>query len=456
MVNYTYRSSSTNSLTLFATTGFDESFGDPGRIRIYNFTDDDWYNWTEVSGVITTHSMPINSSSGLINSTGHIIFNVLAETVHPNLEGSARLYDTYLTASNNQSCGVLNAGDTCDVSWEVNATGATGTYWKIDVNFTSNETSISHNDTADATIKIAWPSLSVTFTTPSPSTCTGIVPCKWTQYQTYWVNATIECVDGPCGVINGTDRYNASSTNPDTIINTTKGDIPFYNVTGENPRSCGSLNDGDTCQFNITVNATGAIGTYWKIDVNFASTFSNVSSVDTNNAVIKIVSLANVHIQGIAQYYFSGERVDGYALVIPVETPSDKEIFTVSNGEWSADLNIEAEDVQHLTVIIYDDNNIGFNEIRTDPAGSSSLSCSQQHISLSGHSVDISSGDAITSGNVRVSALGTDYTNTTTFTGPWSIEFYPCLIPGRIYTIHTLISDNTGKRGEYFHKYPAR
>jgi len=224
----------------------------------------------------------------------------------------------------------------------------------------------------------------------------------------------------------------------------------------ENPDFCGSLDSGDTCIVTWTVNATGNINTYWKIDVNFTTSLSNIISADTDDATIKIVSFPNIQIRGIALYYYTGQRVNGNVTVIPVESPNDKETSTVSNGEWSVDFRMDTENIQHFTVIIDDNQKIGYNELKLDNSVTASLSCSAQDISLSGYSVGLNSENSITSGNVKVSILYTDYTNTTTFSGNWNIDLHPCLIPGKIYTLQVLISDNTGKRGEMFQKYPAR
>jgi hypothetical protein len=233
-------------------------------------------------------------------------------------------------------------------------------------------------------------------------------------------------------------------------------DTYIHPIEAENAVTCANMNENDRCQLNWTVNATGNINTYWKIDVNFTSSFSYISSNDTNDTIIKIVSLPNIQINGISLYYYTGERVNGNVTVIPVETPDDKETSTVSNGEWSVGFNMDTENTQHYTVIIDDNQKIGYNEIKVDNPVTASLSCSAQDISLSGYSVDVNSGNSITSGNVKVSILDTDYTNTTTFSGIWSIDIHPCLIPGNLYTVQVLISDSTGKRGEFLQKYPAR
>ncbi|MCX6821771.1 MAG: hypothetical protein NTW30_03255, partial [Candidatus Aenigmarchaeota archaeon] len=192
------------------------------------------------------------------------------------------------------------------------------------------------------------------------------------------------------------------------------------------------------------------------IDVNFISSDSSISPNATSAATIKIASLPNIQIKGIALYYYTGERVNGNVTVIPVENPADKETSTVSNGEWYTNFNMDTENLQYLTVIIDDNQKIGYNELKLDNPVTVTLNCSVQNIYFSGYSIDLNSGNTIASGSVRVSILDTDYTNTTNFTGNWNINLHPCLPSGKIYTIQILISDNTGKRGEFLQKYPAR
>jgi len=162
--------------------------------------------------------------------------------------------------------------------------------------------------------------------------------------------------------------------------------------------------------------------------------------------------------EGVALYYYSGERVNGNVTVIPIENPENKTDPTAfTNGEWSIDFN-KTDDVQYLTFIIDDNEKIGYNQLKldTDNPSTATFNCTTQNISVSGYSVDVNSGNPITSGDVKVSVLDTDYTNTTSFTRTWSIDFHPCLVSGRIYTLQILISDGTGKRGIILQKYPAR
>ncbi len=109
------------------------------------------------------------------------------------------------------------------------------------------------------------------------------------QNTTFNVNATVTCRKGSCGTVKGTVRYNASSVYPDTPINSTKGDKPFYNTSGAILQSCGSMSQDQSCQLNWTVNATGAIDSSWKVGVLFNSTES-IPDNHTDNATITITN----------------------------------------------------------------------------------------------------------------------------------------------------------------------
>jgi len=225
-----------------------------------------------------------------------------------------------------------------------------------------------------------------------------------------------------------------------------------------NPKSLGELTSDQQKTVSWTINATGAENSVWTIDVDFTSDNTNISQNDTGDATIKIVGevLGNAYLRGVALYYYTGERVDGNVTIIPIGDPEGKETITFTSGEWSHNFYLNAENVEYLTVIVYDNENqkIGYSELKLKPE-EAELECTIQNISLSGYSVD-TSGSSITSGNVKVSVIDTDYTNTSSFSGIWSIDFHPCLISGKIHTLHVLVSDNTGKRGEFLQKYPAR
>ena len=134
---------------------------------------------------------------------------------------------------------------------------------------------------------VGYPSyLEVNLTKPDPS-----APFNVVQNQTFNVNATIVCRDGPCGEVNGTIRYNLTSSNPDTLINITEGDEPFY--IQEYPtytmKSCGIMYSGDSCQLNWTINATGNVNSQWKIGILFNSSYIDMQNNNTLNTTISII-----------------------------------------------------------------------------------------------------------------------------------------------------------------------
>jgi hypothetical protein len=104
----------------------------------------------------------------------------------------------------------------------VNATGTIDSAYKVGVLFNSSYTSVTQNHTNNATVKISGGNLEVNLTYPP------IPTINVDQNTTFNVNATVTCRNADCGNVYGTVRYNASSANPDTAINTTLEATPFY------------------------------------------------------------------------------------------------------------------------------------------------------------------------------------------------------------------------------------
>jgi len=129
--------------------------------------------------------------------------------------------------------------------------------------------------------------LEVNMTNPDPSLTTNLI-----QNYNFPINATVTCRNGPCGEIFGTVRYNLTSNDPDTDMNTTFGDKPFF--IQETPtsalKSCGVMYKDQTCKLNWAVNATGDTNSYWKIGVLFNSSYPELQGNHTDNATVSIVS----------------------------------------------------------------------------------------------------------------------------------------------------------------------
>jgi hypothetical protein len=164
-----------------------------------------------------------------------------------------------------------------------------------------------------------------------------------------------------------------------------------------------------------------------------------------------------MHVDGISLDYYTGERVDGNVTIIPVENPQNKTKKSFTNGEWSVDFDMITDDVEYVTFITDANGKIGYTQVRLgNNPPRKELQCSVQNISIYGYSAYVDTGTSVTSGSVTVSILDTDYTNTKSFSGEWSIDFHPCLISGKIFILHILVSDYNGNKGEYFQSYPAR
>ncbi len=112
------------------------------------------------------------------------------------------------------------------------------------------------------------------------------------QNVTFLVNATVYCRDGFCGNVSGVVRYNATSEYPDTNISTTTGDTPFYITDKPNPQNCSGnpLEQDEYCELTWNVNATGSMGSSYKIAVVFYSNETGVSSNQTSNNTVNIIS----------------------------------------------------------------------------------------------------------------------------------------------------------------------
>lgn len=103
--------------------------------------------------------------------------------------------------------------------------------------------------------------------------------------QTFVLIANVSCSTANCGSVNGVLRYNSTASLPDTSVNSGSG-TPFH-TSEANPRLCGNLNAGESCVLNWTVNATGAVNSIWKLDVNFSS--SSISG-NTSYTTIQIIA----------------------------------------------------------------------------------------------------------------------------------------------------------------------
>ena len=172
------------------------------------------------------------------------------------------------------------------------------------------------------------------------------------QNSTFLVNATVFCRDAPCGNVYGTLMYNLSSSYPDTPINTSYGDKPFFvnEIPALAMKACPNnpLNAGDFCNLTWIVNASGEINTDWKFGVYFNSSYSEVWPNVTKNATVSIVGCT-------IDFSLSWSSIDfGELLPNTYNNPApgnSKNLYniTVNPGSCNLDLYIRGTDLVNAT-----------------------------------------------------------------------------------------------------------
>lgn len=435
-INYTFYVGLATSARLFVTVE------GKGIFNVYNFTKEEWEEWFAVSSSFPTiNSILLTTSNGLISPSGYVFLE--ADALYIQEQQWIRLYDTFITITNNTlPCEDLDPDESCILAWQVEVTGTKA--WKIDVNFTSLDPLVIPNDTEDATVNIVW--LDVDLLTPKPNRWYDIV-----QNSTLLMKARVTCRGGWCGFVNGTSRYNSTSPNPDSPISTSFS-TPFYILQPSNPLTCGNLSDQDTCQLNWSINVTGPINSIWKLDAYFDSSIG-VTPNDTQDITIRIIPFPNLIIEGKSLYYYTGEKVNGDVTLVPLGSPY-RYSSPVQDGEWVIKAFIDPNYMNFLTLIVSDDEKIGYNNIKL-ARGETLSSCSLKELSISGFAVD--EGRLIDSGTVEAKVLETSYRNSSSFSGEWSLTLKPCLVSGKVYTIEIVVTDDSGKkRGEFVLEYPVK
>jgi hypothetical protein len=187
--------------------------------------------------------------------------------------------------------------------------------------------------------------LEVNMTNPDTTATLNVI-----QNKTFNVNATAICRDGPCGEVNGTVMYNLSSSNPDTPVNTTQGEKPFY--IQESPanamKSCGTMYSEDFCQLNWTINATGDINTDWKINVLFNSSYTDMLDNNTDRATVTIND-CTVDITAQWSSINFGSLIPSTIRNNATGNENDEYNITVNSGSCSLDLYINGTNLTNTT-----------------------------------------------------------------------------------------------------------
>lgn len=171
-----------------------------------------------------------------------------------------------------------------NVTKVVNSTDGAGIAWCVYSNDSSDNWDYSSCDDPFFYDTIGYGYLEVSLETPPGNTIIE-------DYNTFTVNATVFCRDGRCGDVYGTVRYNLTSLYPDTPVNTTFGDEPFF--VNETPayalKSCmNDMQQDDFCNVTWLINATEG-ETEWEMGVLFNSSYTDFDGNTTDNITIDIV-----------------------------------------------------------------------------------------------------------------------------------------------------------------------
>jgi hypothetical protein len=186
------------------------------------------------------------------------------------------------------SIGSLS-GASADYSFLVRANTLGQYQFRVQCNSTDAMPATENSTASILNVVVTYGWLNATLVSP---TGTNSQP----QNQVFSLNASVACVGNAgdtCGSVNGTARYNATTANPDTAL---QGNnvyaTPFYAVQA-NPLACGVMNSSSpACNVAWTVNATGSVGSGYKLDVNVTSNATSVASNKTDYTTINIIAPA--------------------------------------------------------------------------------------------------------------------------------------------------------------------
>jgi hypothetical protein len=217
--------------------------------------------------------------------------------------------------------------------------------WRIYYNDTSN----NQNATDIMTFGIQKSTLEVNLSEPSTE-----IPSNIIQNHLFTVNATVFCRGGSCDYINGTIFYNLTSEYPDTAINTSFGDKPFF-INESGPlamKSCPTnpLDKDEFCNLTWVINASGNTNTDWKIGVIFNSSTQGIQPNSTNNATVSIIPCPLDF--GISWNYiqFGNTQLDPNTFNnSAIGNTNNQYNITVNYGSCNSDLYIRGDDLTNQT-----------------------------------------------------------------------------------------------------------
>ena len=269
-----------------------------------NVSTEYYYNWTGIlSGGDYVWREYANDTSPEINLTDKFFFTVAkADSIIYLYVNESRANFQSGGGQDVNVTAVLQNTSSVDVEMRTNYSDGADKQWDAGANPLENTTALpvageyyfnatfagDENFTGSSEswiVVVSQPYLEVNLTLPSTESTTNVI-----QNYTFTLNASVTCMQGVCGTVNGTARYNDSGTDPDTTVNITYGATPVF-VDEQIPlaeKTCGVLSSGDECNLSWVLNATGTIGGDVRLGVIFNGTSAGVPQNHTDNATISI------------------------------------------------------------------------------------------------------------------------------------------------------------------------
>ncbi len=241
-------------------------------------------------------------------------------------------------AINRSSTTFSNYGDSV-----ITANTVVTTYEAFDISFLLVEPIINYG----------W--LNVTLDNPDPSVYKDSSPLEVAQYDTFVVNATVECKEASCGTVSGSLRYNDSLGEPNIIISTTEGVTPFY-IAGEDIQSRDDDYIYKNWNFSVSNKMTQPTGIayngtyFWVINFNPAKIFrynktgdydgwsldcsdrytSHLDGIYVNDTHIFVVGYKDASTANVSIYDMNGNFIRGFNTIGQTTSP----VSVIHNGTY--------------------------------------------------------------------------------------------------------------------------
>jgi hypothetical protein len=184
----------------------------------------------------------------------------------------ATLTEFDLPSINPPYCGSLTQGQTCTLSWTVNATGAQGTQYWLDSNFSSSYSQVPSNDSGNFQVNITSGAITVTPVSPANGTMVDrdAVNAGTADYVALVVNTNAQSTVNITFKINLTDPAIGGQTNLTIGYNVTNSSGQAIFVWDPNSTMyAGNYSWWGAANVSYEINATRTVHVYGGLNLTF-------------------------------------------------------------------------------------------------------------------------------------------------------------------------------------------